>query len=267
MLRITQDEYTLYCDEHVKKSQDIPPFVREMGERIKAARRKMGLTQEQAAVKADIPKRTYETYERAEIASPSQPKVQAIASALGKTPSDLLPGQGDGGRQGIALQEAPEEHEEPEYVEARGIVVCAGDGAEPEQYKKHIVPAAQYARDHATSVPLSGQGDRWYAQVTGDSMAPEFFENDWLPIELVQKPLTQLKHSGLYVVYWMDFLQFKRVAPSGDGGYRLMCTNPAFPDEKLTREQAKEAIVCARVKLRERDQLFGSLMRRVVGEN
>ena len=91
MLRVASEKshYTCNdCEDAQRKYIHIANMIvthtpAEIGERIRAARRRRKLTQAEAAELVDLPKRTYESYERGELESPSWEKVRQISEALG----------------------------------------------------------------------------------------------------------------------------------------------------------------------------------------
>jgi len=165
-------------------------------------------------------------------------------------------------------EESAEPHGEADaqYIQTSVIVASAGDGAAPERTSSHTVPAAQYRRDFHKTPPTNGHAPSdWYVKVEGDSMAPEFFEGDYLPIELFEGTLQDVRHNGLYVVYLHDTIQIKRVAVEANR-IRLRCTNPNYEDVTIELNEASDFRVLARVRLNQRDALIGAFMRRIVGK-
>lgn len=97
------------------------------------------------------------------------------------------------------------------YVDVRVIVASAGDGAEPERHEEMAVPARQFRRDFRKSPPANGEADAWYVRIEGESMAPEFFDGDELPIERLENGLGTAPTSGVYVVLYDGRVHVRRL--------------------------------------------------------
>lgn len=218
--------------------------VAKIGELIKDARKRGGYTQKAAAKRAGLPKRTFETYERAEIQSPSLDKLRSIADALDAP--ELLdkdldsvmnpdPSPATVREQEQIVRNAPEDIRrvfertrkltvytdvKPECGDGR-IIFAEGTGVEID------IPIELFERLMDVRLPRV-MGAMF---CTGQSMEPVFEEEDLL----FYRPTPEIDGDGNYAIVLDGRLKAKRVQHLSGGGYKLISENKraGYEDERL----------------------------------
>lgn len=145
------------------------------------------------------------------------------------------------------------------------VAVSAGDGAVPERVSTVYVSEEQFVHDFHRSPPESGHAqNQWYAKIEGDSMAPELFDGEIVPIEIVDLPIREVRTSDLYIIYYAGHVHARRVQFEVSGRVHLKCTNPNYDNEVVELDEASDIRVIAKIRQTERDQLVGAMMRKVL---
>lgn len=239
---------------------------------IRAARQRKGLTQKEAALRAELPYRTYWAYEKGEIGSPSLENVRAIANALDAPEllEGLSPGQGDGDdATGSALSTVSPSSPSPSrdaeaYVEVPIYGgASAGPGLTPpgEVHRYERLTRREFQRIFGRPAPDGDVTRVGFWEVIGDSAAPVYFEHELVPVEVVG-PTQAFNNDGLYVFRWDGSVMLKRLRRQPDGSIRAVSLNPSIDPFVFRPNGDYEFAVLGRVIQPEKQQLYAALVGR-----
>lgn len=212
----------------------MPVNVQYLASRIRAARLRLGLNQDEAAQRTGLKFRTYGAYERGEIQSPSLENVQSIAHGL-EAP-ELLE---------IMSEEATEERRGADT--SRRAIVPAANGDDVSSLFGEEMELVVYKDVHPAAA-----GDRsviYYEEdkeilyvpkgfvlkllgfapprsigvcfIDGDSMSPTLEDGDMV----LYRPEAQLDGGGVYMLLLDGALVAKRVQKIPGGGYHIISDN------------------------------------------
>lgn len=86
-------------------------------------------------------------------------------------------------------------------------------------------------------------------RVIGDSMEPEYYEDDIAIIDMVNCRYNFVKIAGIYVVCCDNIVYIKRVEFLQDGGLKLKSLNPVYDDIIVNAEDNYEILgkVCGKI--------------------
>ena len=186
-----------------------------VGQRLKAAREKAGISQRELARRTGLSQQLISKLENGLIESTTE--VFAFAGSLGINPRWLATGQG---------VPEPKTGEDPGIVAHVPLVswVAAGSWREvadpyPVGEGEKLIPVTQKVGPNAYAL-----------RVQGDSMEPRFPNGSIIVVDPAVEP-----HSGSYVVVRLDDAElatFKQLAING-GEHYLKPLNPAYPVLKI----------------------------------
>ena len=242
-----------------------------MATAIRAARKRKGWTQEIAAQKAGLPKRTYESYERGEIGNPAMDKVRAIANALDLAIADLQPGQGDGGKREAppVMREAPARYGGYYRVPVYGEAAAETRGtcrAIEEPFGYRDLTAEEYTRTFQRPPPRNGEEAVGYFRIVGDSASPIYLDGEDVPVELVpREQRQQFKDETVYVFRWREDLYVKRLQKLEGGAIRAYSLNPDIEVREFKPADDNEFEILGRVLNHPKQQLYAAFVGRTLG--
>ena len=177
--------------------------IKEIGRRMRDKRKELRLTLDDVADSVKVAKSTIQRYEMAKIETPKIPVVREIAKALGVSSVWLL-----------GVDDAVEGEKEFLHIPLLGEV-SAGLGAWADNRIEDYIIEGNIQKDK----------EHIYLKVVGDSMYPEFHEDDLVLVEC--SPIVE---SGSFAVVIVDDDNgvVKKVV-YGDEYIELISINPMYP--------------------------------------
>jgi transcriptional regulator with XRE-family HTH domain len=191
-------------------------------ERLHTLRLQAGLTQEQLGRRAGITGRQISTYEHG-YAKPRALTGQQIASALGVSLAYLLG------------------EEESVIFEQDGIPVFSSNNA-----VNDVLTIDRSATNFF--LPIKPINNRKFISFSsfGDSLLPEYSENDYLLIDLEQE-FTE-KNISLFLINYCGRWSIKRIQKNiAKGGFILTSPNHLYPPFTVEESELKDLIIVGRV--------------------
>ena len=234
------------------------PVMDTIGQRVKARRLEMGLTQVQLARKAGMKQSTLSDLERGR--NDSTMELINLASALNCRPEWLRTGKGSKmyGLQDadapmstekigtpIITWEKPEDLPEGEFVivPRYDVHVAAGNGHVVYDELEH--DQGQAYRTSSVRNLATKASNLMTVYAKGESMEPSIYEGDAL---LVDRGQTTVKDRQVYILRYGYEIRVKRLFMRPDGGLRIVSDNSsAFPEEVITGEEMKHIEIIGRV--------------------
>lgn len=205
-----------------------------VGNRIRALRRSLGMSQPALAKKANVGQSTISDLEN-DKKSTSAENMQAIASALGTNPQYLLLGEDtqyiqDQVKVGKSLETSEDEIEIKFYDE---LPISCGFGSFGEvlerdaktlKVKKQPLLERNITKSNCAAFPASGY-----------SMLPTIKDKDIVYVDLGR---TQIKDGKIFAICHGGLFKFKRLYQLPLGGVRIVSDNTIeYPEERLSAQE------------------------------
>lgn len=213
-------------------------WMSDYGERIRAARKGVGMTQEQLALAIGAAgQSTVGNYERGEN-EPNLATARKIAEVTGRSVAWLI-GEDNGHRaETVAAQyQLPD----TKYALIRRYQITAGAGEAHPNGHEEISGSHAYRRDWLEKRGLVAAACV-VIDVKGESMEPTICDGDTVLINTAEK---KLKNNNIYAFRTDEGVRLKRLHRQLDGRVRVSSDNAnklAFPDEWLTPDSEAEII-------------------------
>ena len=245
-----------------------------VAERLKAARKKRGLSQKAVGKLIGVEGQAISNYENAR-REPNNDTVKKLAKALdvndawiytGRGPvtetgqeEEPLPSGGDGSRRPLVQEARNPYGASPMYVPRLGLA-SAGPGAVPdvEQIEQIVVDPTEYRRVFGyRKVERVG-----FFEVRGDSASPYYMDGERVPVEIVG-PTQDFNDERIYVFRWLDDLRLKRLIKTQDGRVRMISLNPSVRPRTFEPHDDHDFVVWGEVLLPPKQEWFNSLVSRI----
>lgn len=250
--------------EFPKKIKEIPSIdftgsscnneIMKIGDRIKGAREKAGMSQSELARKMGIRASSVQEWERNET-SPRRHRIKPLAEALEVTPEWLEFGTAPSGSN-LKLVDAAEKESEPFPSEKYALIpryeakISAGDGY-------HNGDHVEISKTHAFRIDwIKKNGwreeDLCVVEASGHSMEPKISDGDVLLVNMAEK---EFESGRVYMILFPgEGLRAKRVHRMADGRIKISSDNPdkaQFPEEYYSPEEATHLNIVGKVVQRE----------------
>lgn len=203
-----------------------------IGDRLRAARVRSGMSQQEIADKIGVSTRTYIRYEGGE----TEPTVQAIsviAELCGVDSAWLATGDGTtGATSGSPMVRLPR----------LDVILSAGSGTAVygEDIIEHITLPVEYLRD-VLHVPADQAS---IVSIFGDSMYDTLSEGD---LVIVDHSVKTFRQDAVYVLRIADRLLVKRLRIRLDGTLVVASDNPRYPEELIPPGRLDQVAIVGRV--------------------
>ncbi len=209
-----------------------------IGERIKSARQKAGLSQEQLALAIGAAgQSTVGNYERGQN-SPSVDVIQKIADVTGSNFTWLSTGMNvESAKSGRAAYDLSTE----KYAYIRRLDVAGAAGNGTENGHEEVNGNHAYRRDWLDKQKLIAALCA-VIQVDGESMEPTLNDGDVVLVNTAEK---KIQSGKVFAIRTEDGVRLKRLHKQMDGRVKVTSDNPdkiSYPDEWLNRDMKVDII-------------------------
>lgn len=221
-----------------------------IGERIKEARKKFGISQSELARRIEVKPQAVQAWEALKN-GPTRKRIQLIARELNISPQWLEFGTESGGTI-LEFKEKPEKESEP-FPSDKYALIPRYEAKTSTGGGYHNGDHVEVSKTHAFRIDWIKKNnwreeDLCVVEASGHSMEPQIRDGDVLLVNMSDK---KFQSGKVYVLLFPgEGLRAKRVHRMADGRIRISSDNPdkvQFPDEHYTPEEAAHLNIVGKV--------------------
>lgn len=215
-----------------------------IGERIKQARKQLGVSQEKLAKLCGWEHQSRISAYETDYREPDSEDIAALAKALGVSKAWLFAGADDPAPPSNVVQ-----------FESKNIIIVPrldvagsmGNGLALPSQHIDVVESMKVSKEYlARTVSYSNVSNLAIITGYGDSMEGTFSDGDLL---LVDRGVNDLKVDAVYVLALGDELYIKRIQRRPDGSMAMLSDNPKYQPYEIKNGEAEKFQVLGRVLL------------------